>query len=149
MNALSAISITTLLLALGGDITELIKKDRAALQGTWQVVASEDNGEKVAAEDLKGLFLIFKGDAIAIREEGKAEERFSFLLDPTKKPREIDLTIKVGPKKGQTDRAIYQFDGDVLRICIQSNKDAPRPRDFTSKVGSKLWLVVLQKTKEK
>jgi uncharacterized protein (TIGR03067 family) len=149
MNTLCAVSITTLLLALGGDITEIIKKDRAALQGTWQVVASEDNGEKVPADDLKGLFLIFKGDAIAIREGGKAEERFSFLLDPTKKPKEIDLTIKVGPKKGQTDRAIYHLDGDLLRICIQSNNDAPRPREFVSKAGSKLWLVVLQKTKEK
>jgi hypothetical protein len=61
MNAIATITITALILALGGDLTEMIKKDRAALQGIWQVVASEDNGEKVPAEDLKGLFLIFQG----------------------------------------------------------------------------------------
>jgi uncharacterized protein (TIGR03067 family) len=149
MNLLTPIFITLTLAPGGGDITELIKKDRAALQGTWKVVASEDNGEKVPADDLKGLFLSFNGDAIAIKEGGKAEERFSFLLNPTKKPKEMDLTIQVGAKKGQTDRAIYQFDGDYLRICIQSNKDNARPTDFVSRAGSNRWLVVLQKTKEK
>ena len=150
MHSLTVFSFIAAVLTFGGgDITELIRKDRAALQGTWKVIASEDNGEKVPAGELKDLFLLFKGDAIAIREAGKAEERFSFLLDPTKKPKQIDLTIKVGPKKGQTDRAIYQFDGDYLRICIQSDKDTPRPTEFTSRVGSNVWLVVLQKTKEK
>jgi len=150
MNTLTSASFVAVMLAFGGnDITALIKKDRADLQGIWKVVASEDNGEKVPADDLKGLFLIFKNDAIAIKEGGKAEERFAFLLNPAKKPKEMDLTIQVGAKKGQTDRAIYQFDGDYLRICIQSNKDNARPVDFVSRRGSNTWLVVLQKTKEK
>ena len=137
-----------LLLAGGGDIADAIKKDRAALQGTWKVVASEDNGEKVPAEDIKSLFLIFKGDAIYIREGGKAEERFAFLLDPTRKPKEIDLILRVGAKKGHADRAIYQLEGDSLRICIQSNKDKARPRDFVSRAGSGVSLVVMERTKE-
>jgi len=137
-----------LVLTVGGDITEMIRKDKAALQGTWKVTASEQDGEKVPADDLKDLFLIFKGDAILIKEGGKAEERFSYLLDPSKKPKEIDLIVKVGQNKGRIDRAIYQVDGDVLRICIQSTKDAPRARDFSTRAGSKLWLVVLQRTKD-
>ena len=138
----------TLLLAGGQDITEAIRKDRAALQGTWKVTASTSKGEKVPAEDLKALFLIFRGDAILIREGGKSAENFSYLLDPTKKIKEIDLTLKVGAQAGKVDRGIYQIDGDTLRICIQSNKDAPRPREFRSPAGSDLWLVVLQRTKE-
>ena len=138
----------TLLLAGGQDITEAIRKDRAALQGTWKVTASTSKGEKVPADDLKELFLIFRGDAILIREGGKSAENFSYLLDPTKKIKEIDLTLKVGAKAGKVDRGIYQFDGDTLRICIQSNKDEPRPREFRSPAGSDLWLVVLQRTKE-
>jgi uncharacterized protein (TIGR03067 family) len=137
-----------LLLAGGPDITDAIKKDKAALQGTWKVTASESKGEKVPAEDIKGLFLIFRGDAILIREGGKTAENFAYLLDPTKKIKEIDLTVKVGAQKGRLDRGIYQLDGDSLRICIQSNKDEPRPREFRSRAGSDLWLVVLQRTKE-
>jgi uncharacterized protein (TIGR03067 family) len=145
-------NLATLLLAapvlLGGDITDLIRKDRAALQGTWKVTASTSKGEKVPAEDLKDLFLIFKGDAILIREGDKTAENFTYLLDPRKKLKEIDLTLRVGPQKGRVDRGIYALDGDTLRICIQSNKDAPRPGEFASRQGSEVWLVVLQRTKE-
>jgi uncharacterized protein (TIGR03067 family) len=132
----------------GGDLAAAIKKDKAALQGTWKVTASESKGEKVSAEELKALFLIFKGDAILIREGDKTEENFSYLLDPLKKTKEIDLTLKVGPQKGRVDRGIYEIDGDTLRICIQSDKDANRPREFRSRAGSDLWLVTLQRTKD-
>ncbi len=135
------------LVAAGGESTEAIRKDRAALQGTWQVVASEQDGERVPAADIKDLALIFKDDAILVREGGKAEEKFAFKLDPTQKPKQIDLTIKFGPAKGRIDRAIYAIDGGDLRICIQSNKDALRPVEFSTQPGSKLWLVVLRRTK--
>lgn len=147
MNAWTTSVLTATLLAFAGD-TEAIRKDKAALQGTWKVTASEQDGEKVLAADLKDLFLIIKGDAISIKEGGKAEERFAFQIDPTKKPKEIDLTIKFGPAKGRVDRAIYQLDGDTLRICIQSAKNAPRPDEFSTRPASKLWLVVMQRTKE-
>ncbi len=143
-----AIGVVIATVLTGGDITEAIRKDKAALQGTWKVIASEQDGEKVPADDIKDLFLIFKADAISIREGGKTEEKFTFTLDPTKKTKEIDLTIRFGPNKGKVDRAIYQIDGDTVRICIQSNKDSPRPRSFSTQANSKLWLVVLQRTKQ-
>ena len=132
---------------LGGD-ADAIKKDRAALQGTWKVTLSVSKGEKVPDEELRDLHLIFKGDAILTQEGGKTEETFSFRLDPAKKIKEIDLTLKIGPQKGRTDRAIYAIEDDVLRICIQTNKDGSRPTEFRSPAGSKLWLVVLQRTKK-
>jgi len=149
MNYIAAWTFTgTILLAGGSDVSEAIRKDKAALQGAWKVTASESKGEKVPAEDLKDLFLIFRGDAILIREAGKTQENFFYLLDPTKKIKEIDVILKVGPQKGRIDRWIYEIDGDTLRICIQSNKNAARPREFRSVAGADLWLVVLQRTKE-
>ena len=147
MNSWAFGAIAIALIVTAGE-SELVRKDRAALQGTWKVIASEQDGEKVPADDIKDLFLIFKGDVILIREAGKSEEKFSFSLDPAKKPKEIDLTIKFGPAKGRVDRAIYSIEGDTLRICIQSAKDTPRPREFSTRANSKLWLVVMQRTKE-
>jgi uncharacterized protein (TIGR03067 family) len=147
MNLITACTLTSAFLFTGGDITEAIKKDKAALQGTWKVTASESKGEKVPADDIK-LFLIFKGDAILVREGGKDGSNFTYLLDPLKKVKEMDLTLKVGPQKGRVDRAIYELDGDKLRICIQTNKDEARPRDFATRAGSDLWLIVLQRSKE-
>lgn len=148
MNLLTAWAITGAVLFSGGDLAEAIKKDKAALQGVWKVTASESKGEKVPAEDIKDLYLIFRGDTIHIREGGKTEERFSFLLSPLKKVKEIDLSLKVGPQKGRADRAIYEIDGDKLRICIQTNKDAARPSEFATRANSELWLIVLQRSKE-
>ncbi len=148
MNIMAAWAVAGTVLLSGGDLADAIKKDKAALQGTWQVTASVSKGDKVSADDLKGLFLIFRGDAILIREGGKTEENFSFVLDPNKKTKEIDLLLKVGPQKGRIDKGIYQVDGDSLKICIQTSKDAARPRDFSSPAGSELWLVLLQRAKE-
>jgi uncharacterized protein (TIGR03067 family) len=146
MQPLAVVVLVGIMALAGGDeVTQAIKKDRAALQGTWKVTESVSKGEKAPLED---LFLIFRGDAILVREEGKTAENFSFLLNPTKKPKEIDLTIKVGAQKGRLDRGIYKIDGDTLRICIQTDKDAPRPTEFASPKDSSLWLVVLQRTKE-
>jgi len=121
--------------------------DRAALQGTWKVMESTSKGDKVPADELKDLYLIFKDNAINIREGGKTSENFLFLIDPTKNPKEIDLILRVGPQKGRVDRGIYQLDGDTLRICIQTNKDQARPREFASPIRSELWLVVLQRSR--
>jgi uncharacterized protein (TIGR03067 family) len=147
MNAWATVAVAITLAAFTGD-AEAIKKDKAALQGTWKVIASQQDGDRVPPDDLKDLYLIFKGDAILIREGGKTDEKFAFNVDPSKKPKEMDLTIKFGPNKEKIDRAIYEFDGDRVRICIQSNKDSPRPREFASLAGSKLWLVTLQRTKD-
>ncbi len=145
MQSLGWMVIGVLAFGGGDDISLAIKKDKASLQGTWKVTSSVSKGVKAPPEE---IFLIFRGDAILIREDGKTAENFSFLLDPTKKPKEIDLTLKVGAQKGRVDRGIYQIDGDTLRICIQSNKDAPRPGEFASPPNSELWLVILQRTKE-
>ncbi|HZZ80336.1 MAG TPA: TIGR03067 domain-containing protein [Gemmataceae bacterium] len=145
MQMWTVFAVAGLLAFAGDDITQAIKKDRSALQGTWKVTESVSKGEKAPPEDLA---LIFRGDAILIREDGKTAENFSFLLNPSKTPKEIDLTLKVGPQKGRIDRAIYKLDGDTLRICIQTDKDGPRPAGFASPKNSSIWLVVLQRTKE-
>ncbi|MBI1832353.1 MAG: TIGR03067 domain-containing protein [Planctomycetes bacterium] len=143
MNLLAAFAF--LILPPVGDIADMIRKDKAALQGSWKVIESVSKGEKVPGDELKDLYLIFKTDAIHIREAGKTAENFTFQLDPSKRPKEIDVTLRVGPQKGRVDRGIYQIDGDLLRICIQTDKDQPRPREFSSPVNSQLWLVILRR----
>src|SRR5271166_389847 len=99
--------VSVLAFAGGGDISQAIKKDKASLQGTWKVTSSISKGVKAPPEE---IFLIFRGDAILVREDGKTAENFSFVLDPTKKPKEINLTLKAGAQKGRIDRGIYQID---------------------------------------
>ena len=148
MNLFTAWALVGASVLSGGDAADAIKKDKAVLQGTWKVTASISKGEKAGADEIKDLYLIFRGDAILVREDGKAQENFFFNLDPAKKVKEIDLILKIGPQKGRIDRGIYEIDGATLRICIQSNKDSPRPGEFRSPANSDLWLVTLQRSKD-
>ena len=42
---------------------------------------------------------------------------YTYKLDASKKPAQIDLTITDGGLKGQTFPAIFQLDGDTLKVC--------------------------------
>jgi uncharacterized protein (TIGR03067 family) len=120
-------------------------KDKEKLQGTWQVVSLEAEGEKGPAEVAKALKYIFTGDKLAIQpaEPGSSSE-FTYQVDPTRKPKVIDMKVENGPDKGNTDFGIYLLDGDNLKICFGGKE---RPTAFESKPKSGTALVVLKREK--
>jgi uncharacterized protein (TIGR03067 family) len=123
------------------------KADLKRLQGTWQVVSATSKGEKVPAEDIADLELVIEGDKINVREKGRIQERMTFKIDPGKKPRAIDFTHTEGSKKDKVDHAIYQVDGDNLKICVNEESGGARPTAFASNAGSTHSLVVLKRAK--
>jgi uncharacterized protein (TIGR03067 family) len=140
--------LAALLATQNSDLKELIRKDKERLQGTWQIVAAESKGEKVPAKDLGELFLIFDGDSIQVQEDKKKQDRYTFRLNPERKPKEIDFSYTKGPKKGRTDRAIYLFQGDRLTFCIQEDETKGRPTDFKTEPKTELSMVVLERLKK-
>ena len=72
----------------------------------------------------------------------------TFRLDPTAKPKTIDFKVISGFGKGKTDLAIYELDGDTLKICYAMGEGAKRPTEFKSVAGTKLYLVTYNRTKE-
>ena len=59
------------------------------------------------------------------------------------KPKTIDLTFTEGPGKGQTQKGIYELEGDTQKICFAKG-DQERPTEFTSKPGSGQMIQVLE-----
>ena len=143
--ATAAIAAFVTVVVHAGD--DRIRDEQKRFQGTWKVVAAEQKGEKVPAKELEGLLLIISGDTIQVKENDKTQERYSFKLMPEKKPRQVDFTYKEGPRKGRTDRGIYQFQGDRLTFCIEEDEKVTRPRDFATNADSSLSLVVLERVK--
>src|SRR5262245_19947441 len=97
-------------LVLAGEPPAAAEKDNQALQGAWEVTA---------AEFLKKEMKPLKGTKAAVAEDkltiGTDKERaYSFTLDPSRKPKEIDLY------RGNqlVSRCIYTLDGDELRLCF-------------------------------
>jgi hypothetical protein len=48
---------------------------------------------------------------------------------------------------GEPGKGIYQLDGDKLKVAHGGPSD-PRPKDFTSKEGSKVMVMVFQRDKK-
>jgi RNA polymerase sigma-70 factor (ECF subfamily) len=107
------------------------------LQGEWQAVAAESNGEKSDADDVTNLRMTFRGEEVLVHGADGAgrARRLRFKLHPGTSPRGIDLTSLDGPQKGQTSAWIYALEKGRLRLCGQSDKPGPRPTDFTTRDG--------------
>lgn len=86
---------------------EAAKRDRAALQGEWEIVSAESNGEPPPPGFLDQAKMSFSGDkAILIGKESRFE------LDANKTPRQIDFINGESRQWG-----IYELDGDNLKLC--------------------------------
>jgi RNA polymerase sigma factor (sigma-70 family) len=121
------------------------KTDQEQLEGSWVLIAAEAGGTKAPPEELKKIDgkALFAGDKAVITQNGKTEE-LTFRLDPTKQPKEMNLILG----KSEVHRAIYQLDGDTLKVCM-SHPPQDRPTAFATKEGSKFpMLLVYKKTGE-
>jgi uncharacterized protein (TIGR03067 family) len=120
---------------------DAVQKEQEKLQGTWQVLRQEYDGDDENFQDNK---LVITADKITFKEK-QGEKTWTYKLDPAKQPKTIDLTTEV---KGKTIQwtGIYQLNGDTLRICA-SEKGKDRPTEFTCPKGSRLTLYVLKRVK--
>ena len=124
------------------------KKDSEGLQGTWEVVEFTADGKSFPEEFRREIRITFKGDKMLILERGGTGKReYSFKLDPSKKPKAIDVTPLDGPFKDKTAPAIYELKGDELKLCMPNQETKDRPTEFKAAKGSKLGLFVLKRSK--
>ena len=127
-----------------------VKKDQEALQGAWRAESSERGG-KAQGEEAKEHLLVFEKDTFTIKRGDQVLLRGTFKLDPTKKPKAIDMTVTEGrgdDDKGKEVHGIYELTKDGLRWCASEPGNADRPKEFTTKEGSKDLLVTLKKEKK-
>ena len=127
--------------------------DKAAkeLEGLWLVVRIENDGRVGTGEDVKDMrWRIQKGEILARDPDGE-EGKMSFVLDPGKDPKAIDVTSLVGPHKGKTDLGIYELKDGRLKICLRGWEDAVkgRPTKFSAGKGTELSMITLERAKEK
>jgi uncharacterized protein (TIGR03067 family) len=125
------------------------------LQGDWQVVEVEIKGKKAAKDDaeVKNMRFVIKDDGITLPSpagDGKDRKK-TFKLDPTKSPKEIDITSLDGQEKDQTAACIYKLDKDRLTICIPYFTKDPtiRPKEFKAGADDGIMLLTLERMKAK
>jgi RNA polymerase sigma-70 factor (ECF subfamily) len=128
---------------------DALKSDKTRIQGTWVVEFTEKDGFRGV-----GDWWVIRADKIVLFRRGVGEDdvdgEATYVLDPTKTPKAIDLTPDRGPAKGKTLSGIYELEGDRLKVCFvtpeaEEEKGKGRPTQFATKPGSGHFLWVFQR----
>jgi uncharacterized protein (TIGR03067 family) len=120
-------------------------KDAKALEGKWTPASAELAGAKLSDAQLKAISLTVAAGKYTV-QAGKSTDRGTLKLDPTAKPKSMDIVGTDGPNKGKTLLAIYEVQQDTLRICYDL-EGKKRPTDFTTSKEKPFFLVVYQRAK--
>jgi uncharacterized protein (TIGR03067 family) len=67
-------------------------------------------------------------------------------IDTSKKPKTMDIIGAEGPNKGKTFLAIYELNGDTLRVCYNLG-GKERPAEFKTTKDSLVFLATYQRAK--
>jgi uncharacterized protein (TIGR03067 family) len=121
------------------------KDDAKKLDGDWVLLEGEVGGEKLPAEVIKTVKLTLKGDSYVASVSGRLDKGTITIL-PDKKPKAMDITGTEGPNKDKTIPAIYELDGDTLKICY-ALEGGKRPTEFKAKGDAKLFLATYRRSK--
>jgi uncharacterized protein (TIGR03067 family) len=114
-------------------------KDRKAMEGTWLPLTADLGDKKFPEEVLKTMKLVMAGDKYTVTV-GAQTDQGTVKLDPTQKPKSMDIKGTEGPNKDKSIPAIYELTGDTLRICYGLGGQN-RPTEFNTK-GNALWFLV-------
>ena len=127
---------------LGADSSD----DAKAVQGSWKPAKAELAGQPMAEAVLKIISLKLENGQYEVFV-GAAPDKGTYTIDSTSKPKSMIITGTEGPNNGKTFPAIYELDGDTLRICYDLS-GAKRPTEFKSIAGTKLYLVTYNRKKK-
>lgn len=117
------------------------RSDQQLLQGTWKVIKRVKNG---SSEDVNEhpTKLTFAGKDITETRDGKPGQEGAYTLDPSATPKRITLTGKSGDNSGKTFEAIYEVDGNTLKLAYSFGDNAGTPpKDFSGGEGTGLLVL--------
>jgi uncharacterized protein (TIGR03067 family) len=135
-------------LVAGGDVlAQDAPKDAELLQGTWKLSAGEADGVALAATAIEDGKLVINGEHYTVARADQGTVEGVQKLDPSEKPKTIDVTDASGPNKDKTSLGIYELNGDEFRVAFAPSGKA-RPTSFATAPDSGQWMHVWKRVKE-
>ena len=120
--------------------------DAKLVQGKWKPVTAELSGQPMADAILKIISLKLTDGKYEVFV-GNEPDRGTYTLDATTQPKSMVVNGTEGPNHGKTFPAIYELNGNTLRVCYDLSGEK-RPTEFQSVAGTKLYLVTYQRVTE-
>jgi uncharacterized protein (TIGR03067 family) len=117
-----------------------------ALNGTWVPSSAELGGQPLPDDVRKSVKLELKDGKYTLTL-GQRVDQGTVKADASAKPKTMDITGVEGPNKGKKFLAIYELEGDTLRICYDlAGKN--RPTDFKAPPNTQRFLVTYKREKK-
>ncbi|MCI0680620.1 MAG: TIGR03067 domain-containing protein [Gemmataceae bacterium] len=101
--------------------------DKDLVQGKWKVVVSKTGNKDTEALFL-GRIVEFDGETKRLFKDGQLQEEGAFKLDPSKKPKWLDLFSPPGNKTPLL--GIYSIEGNRLKLSWSKIDGKFRPDSF-------------------
>jgi uncharacterized protein (TIGR03067 family) len=119
--------------------------ENKSLQGDWTPVKAELGGQAMPDAVLKTISLKLGDGTYDVSVAGEPDKG-TYEVDSSTTPKSMVIRGTAGPNKGRTIPAIYEIEGNLLRICYDLS-GAQRPKEFKSMVGTRLYMVTYQRKK--
>jgi uncharacterized protein (TIGR03067 family) len=115
------------------------------LDGTWIPASAEIAGKKLPGAATKTWKLVLENENYTFTSN-EATDKGKSKVDRSAKPMTIDITGVDGPNKGKTILAIFELEGDDLKVCYDLT-GKKRPAEFQTKENTPLFLVHYKRQK--
>jgi uncharacterized protein (TIGR03067 family) len=141
LGPIAVLTVTIAFHATGVLADDASEKEVQRIQGRWKPIKIE--GRNPGKVD--GLTVTIKGDAIVLEGATEKPLRFTYKLQPSAKPKAIDITFELGTLLG-----VYELDEDTLKVCyseLQESQKGKRPAELSATAGSMRYFWVLKREK--
>lgn len=125
------------------DAKDAVKKEMKQLEGSWKVTGFEHNGNRLNVSEWS---LVVKGDKYTLTY-GNSTEEGTFKIDPSKKPKTVELVPSTGESQGKARRGIYELEGKNAKLCVAVAGKEERPTAFETKPDSDFYLWEFEREK--
>ena len=133
------LAVVTAMSAVGTDEPkkDAVKDEVKKFAGTWKLVAANIDNQEKDADEVKTASLIVEGDTFTLKI-GNELHKGKFTVDPSKKPKTIDVEFTEGMLKNSKVLGVYQIDGKKRTSCFAVT-DMERPTEVAAGKGRYLW----------
>lgn len=123
-----------------------MQDDLEKLQGEWAVMFLEIDGVPAGRDIFSAAKIVIDGNHFTSTGMGPIY-RGTIELDAAKNPKILNMKFTEGPEKGNTNRGIYELEGDTWKLCLAMT-GGPAPAMFATSSGSGYALETLRREKQ-
>src|SRR5262249_46661075 len=113
--------LVALLVAAEPAKDDAVAQDLAKLKGEWVMESLQMDGQKASDEVLKAYRRTIDGKDYTVtitRGDDVQKVKGTMTLDPTKKPKTIDVVTKDQQGNEITIHGIYELNDDMQKLCL-------------------------------